>query len=329
MVKIVIDTLGSDNGYKPSVEGSIKAINELDDLSLVLVGKIDELEEELSNYSYDKNRITLLDSKQIITNHDHPVEAIITKKESSMVVGLNYLKTDEEAMGLLTASSTGALLVGSTIILGRMLHLRPALATLLPNSKGTMSVLMDCGANIDSTPEMMLSYGLMGSALYKAYYLKDNPTVALLSNGSEEGKGNTLVKESYKLLKESKLNFIGNAEGTDALDGEKDVIVSDGFSGNVFLKTVEGAAKAVIKDCFKYAKMENNKEFAKLGQKLAFDYDLTSRGGAILIGTNKVVMKGHGNANIDTWYNCIKICYKLIKNNIIENIRNNVEEGTR
>ena len=325
MVKIVIDTLGSDNGYKPSVEGSIKAINEIDDLSLVLVGKVSELEEELTKYTYDKDRITLIDSKQVITNHDHPVEAIITKKESSMVLGLNYLKTDEDSMGLLTASSTGALLVGSTIILGRMKHLRPALATLLPNSNGKMTVLMDCGANIDSTPDMMLSYGIMGSALYKAYYLKNNPTVALLSNGSEEGKGNNLIKESYKLLKESNLNFIGNTEGTDALDGEKDVIIADGFSGNVFLKTVEGAAKAVIKDCFKYAKIENNQEFAKLGQKLAYDYDLTSRGGAILVGTNKVVMKGHGNANESTWYNCIKICYKLIKNKIIENIKNYVE----
>ena len=325
MIKIVVDTLGSDNGYIPSLEGSIKALNELDDLTLVLAGKIDEMEEELSKMEYDKDRLILLDSKQVITNHDHPVEAIRTKKESSMIIGLNHLKNNEDSMGMVTASSTGALIVGSTLILGRMLNLRPALATFLPNSNGKLSVLMDCGANIDPTPEMVLSYAIMGSALYKAYYVKDNPTVALLSNGAEEGKGNSLIKESYKLLKESNVNFIGNTEGTDALDGTKDVIVSDGFSGNIFLKTVEGAAKAVIKDCFKFAKIEENQEFAKLGQKLAYEYDLTSRGGAILIGTNKVIIKGHGNANNLTWYNCIKICHKLIKNNIIEDIKNNIK----
>ena len=321
MIKLVIDTLGSDNGYIPSVKGSIRALNEIDDLYLVLAGHKDEILELLSTLNYDKSRVEILDSKEEINNHDHPVEAIKNKKESSLVKSLNYLKENDDALGLVNASSTGALLAGSTLIVGRIGRMRPAMATLLPNDKGQLTVLTDCGANIDPRPDQVLNFAIMGSALAKAILEIPEPKIAILSNGSEEGKGNELTKESYQLIKESSLNFIGNKEGNDALDGEANVIVSDGFSGNVFLKTVEGSAKIIIKEIFKMAKMESNPQYQELGQKLIKRYDFTSLGGAILVGVNKVIVKGHGNANEDTWYACTKLCYKVSKNNLVENIK--------
>ena len=322
MIKIVVDTLGSDNGYIPSVTGSIKALNEIDDLKIVFTGHKNEIEELLNTLSYDKNRVEIIDSKEEINNHDHPVEAIKNKKDSSLVNALNYLKDNDDALGLVNASSTGALLAGSTLILGRIGRMRPAMATILPNAKGELTVLTDCGANIDPRPDQVLNFAIMGSALAKALLEVEVPKVAILSNGSEEGKGNELTKEAYQLIKDSSLNFIGNKEGNDALDGEANVIVSDGFTGNVLLKSVEGTAKIIIKEIFKMAKMESNQEYASLGQKLIKRYDFTSLGGAILVGVNKVVVKGHGNANEDTWNACVKLCYKVSKNNLVENIKN-------
>ncbi|MCR5740843.1 MAG: phosphate acyltransferase PlsX [Gammaproteobacteria bacterium] len=317
MIKIVVDTLGSDSGYKDALDGSLKALKEIDDLSLVLVGKKEVLESDLENDDYDKERIEILDSKEVITNYDHPVEAIKTKKESSLVIALNYLASHEGAQGLVNASSTGALLVGSTLILGRINKLRPAMATFLPNEKGELTLLTDCGANIDPSPQMVYSFGLIGKALFEAYTGKENPKIAILSNGAEEGKGNQLTKDSYALLKaDSNLNFIGNTEGTYALNGEADVIVSDGFSGNIFLKSVEGSAKIVIKEAFKHSK--------EIGMSLIKRFDFTSLGGAILAGVNKVVVKGHGSANKDTWYNCIKMNYKISKGNLVEKIKQNL-----
>ena len=321
MIKLAIDTLGSDNGYIPSVNGAIRAINEVEDLSIILFGRKSEIDELLSSLSYDKERVLVIDSESEINNYDHPVKAIKEKKNSSLVKALEYMKENEDVLGIVNASSTGALLVGSSLILGRIGSVRPAMASYLPNDAGNLTIIADCGANPDPRPEQMLQFAYMGSALAKAYLKIDNPRVAILSNGIEEGKGSELVKESYKLLKESSLNFIGNVEGSDALSGRCDVIVSDGFTGNVFLKTVEGSAKMIIKEIMKSGKAKNDMNYIKIGKELIEHYDFTSLGGGILLGVNKAVVKGHGSANEDTWFNCVKICYELAKNDLVGKIK--------
>lgn len=318
--KIVLDTISTDDNLQKIVEGAIKAIEDKEDILLYIVGPITQIENIIDKKYFDK--IILVDAQDKITNEDIPTFAIRNKKESSLYKCFQLLKENDDINGLISAGSTGAILCGAIMNLQSIGKCRPALSTLLPNEKGEMFCLIDCGANVDCKPKQLVDYAKIGQCYMQAMYPNKEIKVGLISNGSEDSKGNILTKEVFNLLKETNLNFIGNIEGTDILTGKCDVLVCDGFVGNVVLKNTEGTAKLIIKDLVKMLKQSNDdlekKYLKKAIEKLMSQYDFNSLGGATLLGTNKVIIKGHGTANSDTIYNLINTQYSLLKNNFIQ-----------
>ena len=302
--KIVVDAMGGDYAPEEVVKGTIQALTEDKDLQVVLVGDLDKIDENLFDAQI-KDRLTLVDAKDIITNDDIPTVAIKQKKESSLVKAMDIVAGDENVGGLVSAGSTGAVLVGAFMKIGRIKGIsRPALAPILPTVKGDQKVILcDCGANIDCKAVNLHHFAIMGNAFAKAMLGVENPRIGLISNGAEEHKGTELNQEVFALLKEDeKLNFAGNCEARDLLSGEYDVVVSDGFNGNIALKSTEGAAGAV----FTLLKegITNGGLRAKLGylllkpvfRALKKKVDYNQYGGAVFLGCNKVVVKSHGSS---------------------------------
>ncbi len=316
-VKIVIDCFGADNSLE-IIKGCVLAVNEIENVTLLLSGDENKIQAELDKYSFEKERIVILPASEVITNNDEPVNAIRTKKNSSLCVGLNKVKEDEEIKAFISAGSTGALLAGTMLCLGRSYLLdRPILASLLPADNGGYVCLADCGANVDSKPNQLLSFAKYGSLFVKSYLGIENPKVALLSVGTEDKKGNAVTKEAFQLLKESDLNFVGNIEGKTVLGGEVDVVVCDGFSGNVLLKNIEGTAKSVIgrlNGIIKKIATPNDdltvikKSFKELMKQL----DFNSEGGAVILGVKKIIIKAHGSAESITVVNTVKQALKML-----------------
>lgn len=313
--RIAIDTMGSDKGPETIIEGAVKALDNHPELGVVLFGDKEIIDRKLADVSCDSSRIEVVGTTEIITNYDNPMEAIFRKTDSSLVKALIALSEREDVVGLINAGSTGALLAGSLRYVPAKELKRPALAAILPAEKGGYTCLVDTGANIDCTAAQLVSFAHMGSDFMKVYYRIENPRIGLLSNGAEETKGNKLVKETHALLKEEKnLNFIGNVEGTNALSGDCDVLVADGFSGNQVLKNSEGIAKRIITDIVKYAKATNNPEIMKLVAHLMSIYDFNSLGGGIILGVGKPIIKAHGAANSDSIKNTSAMLLNLVKN---------------
>lgn len=299
-MKIIVDAMGGDNAPMAPVEAAVRAVKELD-VEIVLVGKKEVVEKELSAYDYPNDKISIANADEVITNHEEPAKAVRSKKNASVVVAANMLKKGE-GDAMLSMGNTGALLASGLLIVGRIKGiLRPALATLLPSAKGP-KMLIDAGANTNCKPENLVQFGIMGSIYMKNVLGIESPTVGLMSNGEEEGKGDELTKETFPLLKKAPINFIGNIEGRDVMEGTADVITCDGFVGNVILKTVEGMGHVVstkVKNIF----MKNL--FTKLGAifvmgglnefKQSMDY--REYGGAPLLGTKRPVIKGHGSSD--------------------------------
>ena len=302
-MKIAVDIFGGDNSPGALVKGSVDAMAEKKDLEIVMVGDEDIIRKELDKYPHDLRRIELCDAKDVITNDDVPTMAIKTKKDSSLVKALELLKSRDDVDGLVSAGSTGAVLTGGIFKVGRLKNVgRPALAPLLPTKTGGNVCLIDCGANVDCRPEFLTQFALMGSCYMKAMFDIEKPRVGLVSVGVEDKKGNELTKEVFKRLKELPINFVGNMEARDALTGEYDVLVADGFVGNVLLKTAEGTASMVM-SMLKKAIMSSTS--AKIGslfmkkafKKLKYDMDYNTRGGAPFLGVEKVLVKAHGGSN--------------------------------
>jgi len=313
--RIAIDTMGSDKGPETIIEGAVKALDNHPELGVVLFGDKEIIDRKLAESDCDPSRIEVVGTTEVITNYDNPMEAIFRKTDSSLVKALLALSEREDVVGLINAGSTGALLAGSLRYVPAKELKRPALAAILPAEKGGYTCLVDTGANIDCTAAQLVSFAHMGSDFMKVYYRIDNPRIGLLSNGAEETKGNKLVKETHALLKEEKnLNFIGNVEGTNALSGDCDVLVADGFSGNQVLKNSEGIAKRIITDIVKYAKATNNPEIMKLVAHLMSIYDFNSLGGGIILGAGKPIIKAHGTANSDSIKNTSAMLLNLVKN---------------
>lgn len=301
-MNIIVDGFGGDNAPGEVINGVLLALYTYRDLHITLVGKEDVLSELLSTKSYDKERLTIVNATEVIDCNKAPVEAIRTKKDSSIVVCLNLLKTGEYA-GMVSAGSTGAVLSGAVLKLGRIPNVtRPALAPMLPTLTGGKVLLIDCGANMDSRPINLCHYAVMGSEFMRSVEGIENPRVALLSVGVEDAKGNQLVLETFPMMKELPINFVGNMEARDALSGNYDVIVTDGFAGNVLLKSVEGAVSGLMK-IVKGALMTNLK--TKIGGALIKKslkqtlkrYDYEAYGGSPLLGTKQLVVKSHGSSN--------------------------------
>ena len=304
-MKIIVDAMGGDNAPMAPVEAAVRAVKELD-VEIVLVGKKEVVEKELSAYDYPNDKISIANADEVITNHEEPAKAVRSKKNASVVVAANMLKKGE-GDAMLSMGNTGALLASGLLIVGRIKGiLRPALATLLPSAKGP-KMLIDAGANTNCKPENLVQFGIMGSIYMKNVLGIESPTVGLMSNGEEEGKGDELTKETFPLLKKAPINFIGNIEGRDVMEGTADVITCDGFVGNVILKTVEGMGHV----------MGGLNEF-----KQSMDY--REYGGAPLLGTKRPVIKGHGSSDGKAVFSAIRQAKKFVETNLIEEIVNNI-----
>lgn len=301
MYRIVVDCFGGDNSPYANIDGAIAALKRNGNFSLILTGDKQIIEQNLLGKDYDASRVEIIDAKEVISCEEQPTEAIKRKTESSMVKGFAALK--EQGDAYVSIGSTGALLVGSVLKIGRVKGVsRPALAPVLPTINGGNVILLDAGANADCKGVNLLHFAIMGK-IYAENVLKiKNPRVALLSNGTEEQKGSELVKEAHQLLKECKsLNFIGNVEAREILSGSCDVVVTDGFSGNVALKSMEGVSACI----FDKLKEEISNSFrAKLGallmkkslKSLKNTLDYNKKGGAVFLGINKIVIKSHGSS---------------------------------
>lgn len=326
-MKIIVDGMGGDNSPVEIVKGAIDALKEYD-IDLIIVGKEDLIKEELKKYQYPMDKVEVLNADDVITNEDDPALAIRRKKNSSMVVGMKALSEDK-GDAFVSAGSTGALLAGGLFIVKRIKGIdRAALSSVYPTING-LSLLVDAGANTDSKAVYLQQFGIMGSIYMEKVMGIKNPKVALANVGTEEGKGNELTKEAYDLLKESNINFVGNIEGRTMPLGEADVIVADGFVGNIILKVTEGVAISLFSELKKIF-YENTK--TKIGaallkpglKKLKKKTDYTEYGGAPLLGTRKPIIKAHGSSNAYAFKNAINQAISFINNDVIKTIEDNI-----
>ncbi|ALP03058.1 Phosphate acyltransferase [Clostridioides difficile] len=316
-MKIVIDGMGGDNAPKSNVEGAVNAIKEYQ-VDLIITGDKDLLEKEFSNYEFDRNKLEIVHTTEIIENEDKPVKAIRSKKDSSMVVALNLVK-EGKADAIISAGNTGALLAGGLFVVGRIKGIdRPCLCSAIPNVKRGMTLIADCGANADCKPKNLVEFAAMSNIYSRKVLGLENPKVALANVGLEEGKGNDLVKRSYEEIKKLDLNFIGNVEAREVINAYTDIIICDGFTGNILLKSAEGVALSVmslIKETF----MASTK--SKIGallikddlRKLKSFIDYSEYGGAPLLGLNGGVIKAHGSSDAKAIKKCYKSRNKIFK----------------
>ncbi len=333
-IKIVLDAMGGDNAPIEIVKGAVEAVNKRDDIEVILTGKEDIINQELAGYTYNKDQIRVVNTTEVIETAEPPVMAIRKKKDSSIVVGLKMVKNGE-ADAFVSAGSTGAVLVGAQLVIGRIRGIdRPPLAPLIPTTKG-VSLLVDCGANVDARPAHLLQFAQMGSLYMEHIMGVKHPRVAIVNIGTEEEKGNALVKETYPLLKECKdINFIGSIEAREIPNGYADVIVCEAFVGNVILKLYEGTASALIGKV-KEGMMSNLR--SKIGALLVKpalkqtlkSLDVTAYGGAPMLGLNNLVVKTHGSSKSKEIKNSILQCIAFKEQNISEKIRENIAQAKK
>ena len=301
---IVIDCLGADEGPQVVIKGINKALNELPEVSFALIGPKDIIENELKELGSDTSRVEIYDANETITNFENPMTGIMSKPNASLVQAMKLVGSNDKYIGMITAGNSGAILVGTVRFLMNEQRTRPCMAAILPNALEAFTCIVDTGATIDVDSYQLHEFAKLGSDFMKKLYKIDNPKVGLLSNGAEKTKGNKLVKETYPILEADKsLNFVGNIEGNKSLSGECDVLVCDGFAGNQVLKNTEGMAKNLITDIVKYSKKNNRPEFMEVVQYLMAKYDISSLGGAFVLGARKTVVKARGNSNEKTFAN--------------------------
>lgn len=328
-MKIIIDAMGGDNAPKDIIRASGKAVDELG-IEIVLVGKEEIIKSELQKYNVKNiSKIKVHNAEEVISNDDAPAMAIKSKKDSSMVIGLNLLK-DGYGDALISAGNTGAIMAGALFIVKRIEGVdRPALAPVIPTEKGP-AVLIDGGSNADCKPINLLQFAVMGSIYAKKALNIGNPKVGIVNIGTEEKKGNELTKESYELLKAAdNINFVGNIEGREVPEGKADVIVCDGFVGNVILKVMEGMGLTITK----FLKEELSKSiFTKLGALIAKSafiglkkkMDYKEYAGAILVGVNGTVIKAHGSSDDTLFFNTIKQAKNIVESGLIDEVREEI-----
>ena len=329
MLKILVDAMGGDNAPAAVVEGAVSALNNDKELYIIFTGRKDAVEAELAKYKYDISRVEIVDCPDVIDMNDIPTEAV-KKKESSMVKAYWMLKKQEEIDAFVTAGSTGAAIVGGQLILGRLRGVkRPALCCMIPNTRGTKTLLCDCGANAECKPVMLCQFAVLASAYAEITLGVKNPKVGLLNNGTEEHKGDPLHQETYKYLSQMDcINFIGNVEGRDTLIGDVDVVIADGFSGNIAVKSIEGTAKMmlnVMKKQFTSSILSKIGSLFLLGaiKRMRKELDFEKMGGAILLGLKKPVVKSHGSSKAASICAAINDASSICRANLV----NKVEEA--
>lgn len=322
MKTIAIDAMGGENAPKAIVDAVLKAKPKLKDTKFVLFGDEEKINKLIP--PEQKDRIDVIATSEVIVDSDEPVKAIRRKKNSSMVVAANYVKSGK-ADALFSLGNTGALLACGIFIIGRIKGVeRPALMPTLPNAKSEDGFnIIDVGANAQSKPEYLVQWAQMANFYAQKIRNIKNPTVALLNNGAEDDKGDPLHQEAYKLLKATNLNFIGNVEGNDLMEGKADVIVTDGFTGNATLKAIEGTASVILR--LLKESLLNNGLRPKVGALLAKPgltalkkrFDTARYGGAVLLGVNAPVVKTHGRSNIRPIYYTLLQIDKMLSQDLV------------
>lgn len=317
-MKIIVDCFGGDKSPAANVEGAVLALKEHDDLRLLLTGDEDTIKSELDRLGYTGDRIEIVHAPDVITGEDKPTDAIRLKRESSMIKAITMLRKDPEIAGVVSTGATGALIAAATLRIGRIRGIRrPAFCPLLPTMDGGIVGVCDSGANVDITPEMLLHQAIIGSAYLRHVYGIENPRVAMLNIGVESEKGDDLRKTAYPMLKACEsINFVGNMESRDLLSGKYDLVVCDGFSGNVLVKTTEGTALELLK---KLKKDIYSKTIYKLGAALMKKMFMEEKefmnyhnyGGSVLLGCEKTIVKGHGSSDANAVRICINQAYKM------------------
>ncbi|HIX16390.1 MAG TPA: phosphate acyltransferase PlsX [Candidatus Hungatella pullicola] len=332
MIKVAVDAMGGDYAPVEMVAGAVDAVNANKDIKVLLVGQEKVVSEELKKHTYKKEQIEIVNATEVIKTEEPPVNAIRKKKDSSIVVGMNLVK-NKEADAFVSAGSSGAILVGGQVLVGRIKGVeRPPLAPLIPTEKG-VSLLIDCGANVDARPSHLVQFARMGSIYMEHVVGIKNPRVAIVNIGAEEEKGNALVKETFPLLKECEdINFIGSIEAREIPHGGADVIVCEAFVGNVILKLYEGVG-ATLLSMVKAGMMESLR--SKIGallvkpalKKTLKSFDASQYGGAPLLGLKGLVVKTHGNSKALEVRNSILQCVTFKEQKINEKIRESLTEG--
>lgn len=326
ITKVVLDAMGGDNAPKEMVKGAVEAVSKEAGLKVILVGREEEITSELSSYNYNKEQIEVVNATEVIETAEPPVNAIRRKKDSSIVVGMKMVKKGE-ADAFVSAGSSGAILVGGQTIVGRLKGVeRPPLAPLIPTEKG-VSLLIDCGANVDARPSHLVQFAKMGSIYMEHIVGIKNPKVAIVNIGAEEEKGNALVKETFPLLKETKgINFTGSIEAREIPHGQADVIVCEAFTGNVILKLTEGLASTLVGKIKEGMMSTLRSKIGALLVKPALkatlkEFDASEYGGAPLLGLNGLVVKTHGSAKAKEVSNTLIQCVTFKNQKINEKIK--------
>jgi phosphate acyltransferase len=329
-MKLAIDAMGGDNAPKEIVVGAMKAVKEFPDIHITLVGDENKIKEHFATH----DRISILHTTEVILGTDEPVRAVRRKKDASMVLAAQQV-TDGAADACISAGNTGALMAAGLFVVGRIEGIdRPALAPTLPTIGGEGFLLLDVGANADAKPEHLLQYAIMGSLYSERVRGIAKPRVGLLNIGTEEKKGNDLTKQAFGLLKEADFNFVGNVEARDLLEGVADVVVTDGFTGNMVLKTIEGTALGMFK-MLKTALMSSfTSKLAAAVLKpnlktLKNTLDYSEYGGAALFGLNAPVIKAHGSSNGQAIFSAIRQTREMVQKDVVGQIKKTVEETSK
>lgn len=334
MIRIAVDVYGGDNAPGCVIDGAVEALEMLPDVSILFFGAQAEVEKLLAEKTYDKARVSVVDAPGVITNHDSPTLAIRRKLDSSLVRAMDAVKKGE-ADALVTAGSTGATLAGGIFRVGRIKGVdRPALCPVLPTAGDKPVMLVDCGANAECKPEYLVQFALMGQAYMKGVMGIEDPKVGLLNIGAEDEKGDTLRKSAFPLLKENdKINFYGNVEARDALTGCVQVIVCDGFSGNILLKSTEGAVQLLFGKLKEGLYSSTRAKVGALlvkpalkGVKNQLDYE--QYGGAALLGVTGALVKAHGSSKAHAFACAIRQARSMVEGNVVGIIAQQLKSET-
>ena len=333
MIRIAVDVYGGDNAPGCVIDGALEALRAMDDVSILFCGAQAEVEGLLNGREYDAQRVSIVDAPDIITNHESPTLAIRRKLNSSMVRAMDLVKKGE-ADAVVTAGSTGAALAGGIFRMGRIRGIdRPALGPVLPTSGEHPVILIDCGANADCKPDYLVQFALMGQAYMKGVMGIASPKVGLLNVGAEDEKGNELCKAVFPLLKDHPgVNFYGNVEARDVLTGVVQVIVCDGFSGNILLKSTEGAAQLIFGKLKKGLMSSTRSKLGALMVKPALktvknELDYEQYGGAALLGVKGALVKAHGSSKGHAYACAIAQAHTMVKGGVVGIIAQSLEES--
>ena len=327
-MRIVLDAMGGDHAPSVVVDGGVQAAREYG-VEVVLVGRREAVEPELARYDTTGLAVPIVHASQVIEMDEHPALVVKTKRDSSMVVGMQMLKAGQ-VDAFVTMGNSGGALAAALLHLGRLRGIRrPALSSVFPTARGP-AFLLDLGANTDCKPEYLLQFAIMGAVYAERVLGIANPRVGIVSNGEEEGKGNFLVRDTTPLLKASGLNFVGNVEGKDIPAGLADVVVTDGFTGNVVVKTSEGVASLILESLEREIRARPLATAGALLAKPAFRavkrvLDYTEYGGGALLGVNGVVIVGHGRSNAKAVKNAVRVAKAAVEGRVLEEIRRGVE----